>query len=421
MPASSTPVPEPAPLRVLPFHGDAFDWRRFETFCLDAVRALLDVRHAELYNVPGGKQRGIDIVATLSDGRRRTIQCRHRKRFTKGDADKVVEETTYDAEEHEVWVTARVGAAAAGVLDGHEGWSHQSDEGLSQLVRGLPTEAARKILDHAFGPAVRRAFLGVGMIAFDAPGAYFAPFDEPGRLIRHDLPLVGRDDDLEALREAVDGPGFRLAVQAGRGGIGKTRLLRALAAELEAGGTRVLFARPGVELSAEAVDELPLEPIVVIVDDAHRPDVSLPALLAEASRRSDLTVVLAVRPAGRDAVLATASGVGLEPGQIAVVPPLGSLSHDDVSVLAESASGRADEQTKRLADGHRGVAVDHGDWGQPVGAGPARAGDPRGATPQRPGAILGRAAGEGDASCAGGAGPGTGDTRRRVAAAQRRG
>jgi hypothetical protein len=184
MPALSSPIPEPAPLRVLPFHGDAFDWRRFETFCLDVVRALSDVRHAEVYGVPGGSQRGIDIVATLDDGRRRTIQCRHRKRFTKGDADKVVEETTYDAEEHEVWVTTRVGAAAAGVLDEHDGWSYQSDEGISQLVRSLPTEMARKIVDHAFGRAVRSAFLGGGMIAFDGPEAYFAPFDQPGRLIR---------------------------------------------------------------------------------------------------------------------------------------------------------------------------------------------------------------------------------------------
>jgi hypothetical protein len=151
MPGLSSPIPEPAPLHVLPFHGDAFDWRRFETFCLDVVRALPDVRHAELYNVPGGNQRGIDIVATLNDGRNRTIQCRHRKLFTKGDAEKVVEETAYDAEEHEVWVTARVGAAASGVLDAHDDWSYQSDEGISQLVRSLPAEVARKILDHAFG------------------------------------------------------------------------------------------------------------------------------------------------------------------------------------------------------------------------------------------------------------------------------
>jgi len=87
---SSAPIPEPAPLRVLPFHSDAIDWRRFETFCLDLVRALPDVVHAELYNVPGGNQRGIDIVATLSDGRQRTVQCRHRKRFVKSDAEKVV-------------------------------------------------------------------------------------------------------------------------------------------------------------------------------------------------------------------------------------------------------------------------------------------------------------------------------------------
>src|SRR4051812_31634868 len=251
-PRSSVPIPEPAPLRVLPFHGDAFDWRRFETFCLDVVRALSDVQHAEVYGVPGGDQRGIDIVAGLVDDRVRTIQCRHRKRFTKSDAEKVVEETTYAADEHEVWVTTRVGTAAADVLDGHDGWSYQSNEGISQLVRSLRTEAARKILDHAFGPPVRRAFLGGATSAFDESQAYFAPFDQPGRLIRHDLPLVGRGDELEAMRAAVEEPESRVVLQTGRGGIGKTRLLRALASALELGGTRVMFARAGVELSAEA-------------------------------------------------------------------------------------------------------------------------------------------------------------------------
>jgi hypothetical protein len=347
---SSMPIPEPAPLRILPFHSDAFDWRRFETFCLDVVRALPGVRHAELYNVPGGKQRGIDIVATLEDGRTRTVQCRHRKRFTKSDATKTAEETTYEADEHEVWVTARIGDAAADVLDDHDGWSYQSDEGISQLIRTLPAEVARKILDHAFGPAVRRAFLTRGMVAFDGPDAYFAPLDEPERLIRHDLPLVGRTNELEALRASVDEPLSRVVVQPGRGGIGKTRLLRELATALVTGGSRVLFARAGVELSAEAVDELPLDPVVVIVDDAHRPDVDVQALLAEASRRSDLTVVLGVRPAGRDAVLGAATSVGLESRQVAVLQSLESLGREDVETLAESAAGQSGEQIRRLAD-----------------------------------------------------------------------
>jgi hypothetical protein len=343
-------IPEPAPLRILPFHGDAFDWRRFETFCLDVIRALPGVRHAEIYNVPGGNQRGIDIVATLTDGRRRTAQCRHRKRFNKSDAERVVDETTYEAAEHEVWVTARVSDTAAAVLDQYDNWSYQSDEGISQLVRSLPTEVARKILDHAFGPAVRRAFLGGGMVAFDSPTAYFAPFDEPGHLIRHDLPLVGRAGELAALRAAVEDPSVRIVVQPGRGGIGKTRLLRALAEALTKSGARVLFVRPGAELSAEAVDELPMEPVTVIVDDAHRPDVSLRALLAEAGRRSDMTVVLAVRPAGRDAVLTAATDAGLEPAQAAILLSLDALDHGQVSTLAQSAAGRSDTHTQRLAD-----------------------------------------------------------------------
>jgi predicted ATPase/class 3 adenylate cyclase len=46
-------------------------------------------------------------------------------------------------------------------------------------------------------------------------------------------PLVGRDDDLERLRAALSGPGVRLVTLTGTGGVGKTRLSLAAAAELD--------------------------------------------------------------------------------------------------------------------------------------------------------------------------------------------
>lgn len=352
MPILSISIADPPPLRVLPFHSDAFAWERFETFCLDVISAQPDVVHAEPYGVPGGRQKGIDFVATLTDGRRRTVQARHRKRFARADAERVIRETSYQADEHEVWVTARIGDTAADVLDGHDGWSYRSDEGISHLLRAMPPEIARRIIDRAFGPAVRRAFLGQGgMVGFDATQTYFEPFDRPGRLIRHDLALIGRDDELAALLGAVARPESHVVVQPGRGGIGKTRLLRSLAHELEvAQGIRVLFARAGVELTAAVVDELPLEPVVVIVEDAHRADVGLASLLGETARRAELTIVLTTRPAGVEAVVAAATDAGLEPAQVALLPQLRALKPDDVTRLAEAAAGQANVQTRRLAD-----------------------------------------------------------------------
>jgi hypothetical protein len=335
-------------MRVLPFDDDAFTWTRFESFCLAIVRALPEVKRAERYGKTGEKQRGIDIEADLYDGRKRTIQCRLRERFTKANAEKTVADTTYKAGEHEIWVTCDVGTAVSDYIDGIDRWSLSSREGISQTVRELPRERARRIVEDAFGAAVRRAFLGPdGPIAFETPDDHFAPLDAPGRLLRHDLELVGRDGELRALTAAVANDAVRFVVLPGRGGIGKTRLLRAAAAALPA---RTLFAREGAELTAEAVDDLPFEPVTVFVDDAHHADVSLRPLLSAALRRADpITVVAAVRPGAVDAIHTVAAEIELDTAQVTILPELEPLPGHAVEQLAAAALGRSSRTSERLA------------------------------------------------------------------------
>ena len=102
---AATVMTESLPLRLLPFWSDSFDWDRFESFCLSVVRSLPDVKRADRYGVMGEAQQGIDIEADLHNGRKRTIQCRHRKRITRRQVEKIVADTTYPAGEHEIWVT----------------------------------------------------------------------------------------------------------------------------------------------------------------------------------------------------------------------------------------------------------------------------------------------------------------------------
>lgn len=153
------------------------------------------------------------------------------------------------------------------------------------------------IVADAFGARVSRAFLGPDTpLAFVAPEDFFAPFDAPDLLLRHDLRLVGRASELEALVDAALASSVRVVVLAGRGGIGKTRLLRAAADALSEAGKRTLFTLDGGALTPEVVEDLPLDDTVVFVDNAHRGDVALALLLAATRRRDPLTVVLATRP-----------------------------------------------------------------------------------------------------------------------------
>ena len=95
-------------------------------------------------------------------------------------------------------------------------------------------DAARELVDHHFGPVWRRDFLGLPAVAaFVAPDDFFRPWLGPGRLFHHAFDLVGRADTLRSLCEAIGPEGSRVCLLPGRGGIGKTRVLLALARQLE--------------------------------------------------------------------------------------------------------------------------------------------------------------------------------------------
>src|SRR5205085_547841 len=124
---------------------------------------------------------------------------------------------------------------------------------------------------------------------------YFRWSLDERRLFRHTWELVGRADLVRDITEQLESRGVRVLVLPGRGGIGKTRVLRAVADELKARRT-VLFADDEVPLSAEAVEELPWTAPVVFVDDAHRRDDLAPLIGAVRRRDDPVTVVLATRP-----------------------------------------------------------------------------------------------------------------------------
>jgi hypothetical protein len=341
---------ESLPLRALPFDHADFDWDRFERFCLAVVGALPDVVRAGIYGDRGEDQQGIDIEVDLVDGRKRTIQCRHRKKFGIGAARDTVQDTEFVADEHAIWVTGSVSAPASKYIDGLPGWSVLSGKELSLLVRELPRERSRIIVRDAFGDATRRAFLGPdGPIGFVAPDDYFADSDARGSVLSHTLPLVGHADQLAKMVEKVRAPGTRAVVLPGRGGIGKTRLLRAAAAELQASGKRVLFATDVATLTAAVIDDLPRGDVVVVVDDAHRSDASLAPLMAATKRPDSLTILLATRPSGVDGLQEAAIAAGLEIGQLRVLPQPTGLSPEETIELAISALGEDSQRARDLA------------------------------------------------------------------------
>ncbi len=345
----SAPSVEP----LLALNDPGLEWKRYERFCLDLAKTLPDVRDAHLYGVQGDTQEGIDIHADLVDGRVRTIQCRRVKSFGKTEAEKTIKATTYPADEHRIWAACSLTAGARKAIRAAPSWDAWDIEQISSEVRKLPREVGRWLVEDHLGQRERRRVLGPDAELVLAPAqAWFTRTDGDPRALQTSQPLEGRDDELVAVNAAVLDPEVNCVVVVGRGGVGKTRLLRAVAEELE--DRRMLILREGVDVGAGLSAELPLAPFDLMVDDAHRRQ-DLRNVLASAFTRKELqTVILATRPHQVSAVRDQLSSLGLPLSGIRVLDPLAALPTDAAQRLAEyelgethqSLAGRLGELTR---------------------------------------------------------------------------
>jgi hypothetical protein len=348
--------PASSQVELLPIDDPEWDWKSFERFSLSFVRAQPDVREAHLYGTRGQKQLGIDIVAELTDGRKRTYQCRKWAEFTKSQAVKTVTETEYEADEHAILITCAAGTDLRDYITGLEGWTLMDKEDISVAVCEIePRERARRIVEDTFSVTWRRAFLGPpGPLAFWEVKDYFAPLLDPRPLLRHSWELVGRAEHLAALSGQLADSDKQVLVLVGRGGIGKTRLLRAVATD-QRSRREVLIADDQVDLSAEFVEELPWTGPLVVVDDVHRRDDLEPLLGAALRGEGSPTLLLATRPHKVEELRAQLSLAGFSERSLWISEPLEDLAEADVETLARQALG---SELQHLAEGLAAATAD---------------------------------------------------------------
>jgi hypothetical protein len=307
--------------------------RDFEHFCLELVRQLPGVVDAHTYGVPGDAQDGIDLHTDLDDGRVRAIQCRRVQKFGKPQADKLLKDTTYPADEYWLWCTCELTKAGRDVMDAAAGWTAWGLDGISATVRDLDRERARWLVEDYLGASARKRFLGPEAdLAVMRADRWFTFQDETGLGLPTGQALRGRDEQLGDAVAALDDPDSHAVIVSGRAGIGKTRFLRAIAdAHRE---RRVLWLRDGIDVLSTLADELPHARYVLMIDDAHRRD-QVPAILATAMARTPLpTVVLATRPHRGPDIRADLYAAGIKSDAIASVS-LDTLSPEAALALAK--------------------------------------------------------------------------------------
>ena len=338
----TTPPPVVPYPEFLPLDDPNLPWERFEAFCEELISRLPGVKETHRYGRSGSRQKGIDIIANLDNGERWAFQCRQWKKFTKTDATRAIQGTSYEADRFILTLSRQATSGVRDACDDHPTWDVWDVGDISRKVREMAMHPAARLVEAHFGPSWRKAFLGLqGLTSFVPPTEFFRPFLNQSALFNHAWHLVGRSDHIRLAHEFVESQHQNVAVLVGRGGIGKSKILHALAETFhsEHKGMSLWFTAEGVPLTQDGADHLPYEPCVLVVDDAHRRG-DLPALLALSRQRRLVTkLLLTCRPQSVDHLRSQLTHGGFDVHEVVYLPDVKELSREEVTELGRQALG----------------------------------------------------------------------------------
>lgn len=345
--ADDVPLPVRPRATVLPVAELSPD--RFEELVADVGRRMFPDAQVSRFGGQGHTQYGFDVVAQSGEHFPAGFQCKRRRQFGPEDVRAAVGAATLDVERAFIVLTRVASPDCRVEMAKHSGWTLWDVEDLSREVRGLSLDEAVRIVDTYF-PGWREALLGVA-----EPGPWLQPdeFFRPlasSRVYTHGWHLVGRTEQLAGVLDFLKGQD-RIGCVVGRGGIGKTRLLREVAVRTEAGGRSVRFVTTGADIKPEHFELLPATgPLLVIIDDAHERSDLAAILRAIGQRNPDAHVVIALRPYGLGLLASDLRQVGLHPTEIPNWE-LDDLTVADAESLAREALGSSASETivRRLA------------------------------------------------------------------------
>jgi len=177
---------------------------------------------------------------------------------------------------------------------------------------------------------------------FASPSVYFQGKNPAGhfQILDFSTTLLGRDKEIQALREFLADPSKRVCIMSGRGGIGKSKILYDWA-ELNPG--RVIFLKDGPLWHPDSEKEIPIDASMLVVDDAHRQE-ALPELLQlfkEVPVRQDIKLILSTRPGSAARIAQEVFRMKIDPAQVTQLPELQELTLDQSRALAKQVLGDA--------------------------------------------------------------------------------
>lgn len=166
------------------------------------------------------------------------------------------------------------------------------------------------------------------------------PVSDHKSLFDYDQSLQGRTASLAELNSFLADESKAVGVLTGRGGIGKTKLVRHWVSGIR--GWKVLYRKERVPIHAGSENELS-GTVLIIADDAHRQsDVDSLLQLVRDKKREGMIIkiLLSCRPIGNDRINA-ALARSFDPAEVARFKELQQLSEGEVRELAQEVLGSA--------------------------------------------------------------------------------
>lgn len=340
---------------------EAFSPKAFEDFFLhffnagislvierDGRRVERKVIHAELYNTGTGRdQKGIDLKLRIEGGETWTAQCKRHKTWDLAQTKTAVAkaEDRFPAQHYFLLVACDPAEGVQDYIATQSKWSLWNlDRICSEFRQRVPQVQQSRLLGF-LAPEELRRFAPYASDALVSADQFFSANRGAGRAFHHQHKLVGRAEELRRLRAFATARKSKVLLLAGPGGVGKSRLLRELARtpRKNARWPEIVFLNPhatGTDLESDITRALwdADTPRLVVVDDAHRPEILPAALLARARECPGLKLLVATRPSAVETLRARLRDHGLEdePEPLALSP----LAKKDLRALAAEALGR---------------------------------------------------------------------------------
>jgi transcriptional regulator with XRE-family HTH domain len=344
-PAATADKPEEVQLPVRPLLAtlplDLLSPDDFEQFSADMAALLYPEASVSRNGAQGSRQDGVDVIVRHSAGKPTGIQCKREKQFGPAKVRKAVGELVMEVRECFIYLSRVATADARKEIRKHRGWELRDAKDLSGAVRNLADrDAAIRLVDTYF-PGYRDPFLGVRVPGpWLTCGEFFRP-ESGDRIYSHRWALVGRSEQLTELTAFVASSDAPVAAIVGRGGIGKSRLLRELALRCEREqAARFRFVARSVDVQPLDFERLPPDDgLVIVIDDASDRSEITGVIDGVRRARPDAKIILSLRPQGLAQLAADLREAGIHP---AALPrwELDDLSYVDAEALAQEVLGR---------------------------------------------------------------------------------